>query len=292
MKTIFLTFFLLFSTIILSQKTEKYSGILTLENGTPIMFEMEFIQDKGIVNGFSITGKGTIDETKSDISGIYNRNTKTYKLKETQVLETNSEADINTFCYIHMEIKEAGKLSLKRYEGTFTGYFINGKECANGKIVLMEKEKLEKKIAKVNKKINKKIEKEKKKKKKETIKKEEKKEEVILTTQVLKDGDDMIINCKSDKITIYIWDANKEDGDKINLTINGSEILKNFTTKRKRKKVKYKLKEGENTIEIRATNLGSNPPNTSRIEIVDIKTKYPIITQLELGKSAIITILK
>jgi len=292
MKTIFFTFFLLFSTIILSQKTEKYSGILTLENGTPIMFEMEFIQDKGIVNGFSITGKGTIDETKSDISGIYNRNTKTYKLKETQVLETNSEADINTFCYIHMEIKEVGKLSLKRYEGAFTGYFINGKECANGKIVLMETEKLEKKIAKVNKKINNKIKKEKKKKKKETIKHEEKKEEIILTTQILKDGDDMIINCKSDKITIYIWDANKEDGDKINLTINGSEILKNFTTKRKRKKVKYKLKEGENTIEIRATNLGSNPPNTSRIEIVDIKTKYPIITQLELGKSAIIKILR
>ena len=291
MRNIFSILFLLF-TLQLSAQTENYTGILTLSNGSPLSFEIEIIEDKGIVNGFSITGKGTIDETKSDISGIYNRNTKTYKLKETQVLETNSEADINTFCYIHMEIKEVGKLSLKRYEGTFTGYFINGKECANGKIVLMEKEKLEKKIAKVNKKINKKIEKEKKKKKKETIKKEEKKEEVILTTQVLKDGDDMIINCNSDKITIYIWDANKEDGDKINLTINGSEILKNFTTKRKRKKVKYKLKEGENTIEITATNLGRNPPNTSRIEIVDIKTKYPIITQLELGKSAIIKILR
>jgi WD40 repeat protein len=291
MRNIFSILFLLF-TFNISAQTVNFTGILTLSNGTPLSFEIEIIEDKGIVNGFSITGKGTIDETKSDISGIYNRNTKTYKLKETQVLETNSEADINTFCYIHMEIKEVGKLSLKRYEGTFTGYFINGKECANGKIVLMEKEKLEKKIAKVNKKINKKIEKEKKKKKKETIKKEEKKEEVILTTKVLKDGDDMIINCKSDKMTIYIWDANKEDGDKINLTINGSEILKDFTTKRKRKKVKYKLKEGENTIEITATNLGITPPNTSRIEIVDSKTKYPIITQLELGKSAIITIIK
>ena len=28
---------------------------------------------------------------KSDISGIYNRNTKTYKLKETQILFTKSE---------------------------------------------------------------------------------------------------------------------------------------------------------------------------------------------------------
>ena len=142
MKKLLFLIFIISSTLLLSQKTEKYSGILTLENGTPIMFEMEFIQDKGIVNGFSITGKGSPDETKSDISGIFNKNTKTYKLKETQVLSTNSEADLNTFCYINMEITELGKLSLKRYEGNFTGHFTNGNKCASGKIILMEKEKL------------------------------------------------------------------------------------------------------------------------------------------------------
>lgn len=112
--------YILVCTTLFSQETENYSGIITLENGSPLIFEMEFTEVKGIVNGFSITGKGTDDETKSDISVIYNRNTKTYKLKETQVLYTNSEADINTFYYIHMEIKEVGKLSLKRYEGEFT----------------------------------------------------------------------------------------------------------------------------------------------------------------------------
>ena len=242
------------------------------------MFEMEFIQDKGMVNGFSITGKGTPDETKSDISGIFNKNTKTYKLKETQVLSTNSEADLNTFCYINMEITEKGKFSLKRYEGNFTGYFTNGNKCASGRIILMEKEKLEK----IKKKVEKKIEK--KKKKEEKIN--------VMSTKVLKDGDDMLIKCYSDKITIYIWDANQEDGDKISLVVNDKYLLKDFTTKRKRKKIKYKLKKGENIIEITAVNLGSNPPNTSRIEIVDSKTKYPIITQLELNKTAIIKIVK
>ena len=246
------------------------------------MFEMEFIQDKGIVNGFSITGKGTPDETKSDVSGIFNKNTKTYKLKETQVLSTNSEADLNTFCYINMEITELGKLSLKRYEGNFTGYFTNGDKCASGKIILMEKEKLEKKVEKIKKKVEKKIEK--KKKKEEEIN--------LMSTKVLKDGDDMLIKCYSDKITIYIWDANQEDGDKISLVVNDKYLLKDFTTKRKRKKIKYKLKEGENIIEITAENLGSTPPNTSRIEIVDSKTKYPIIIQLELNKTAIIKIVK
>ena len=280
MKNYLLIISILYASSVVSQKTEQYSGIITLENGTPLMFEMEFIEDKGMVNGFSITGKGTPDETKSDVSGIFNKNTKTYKLKETQVLSTNSEANLNTFCYINMEITEKGKLSLKRYEGNFTGYFINGDTCASGNIILMEKEKLEKKVEKIKKKIEKKIEK-------------QKKEEInVLSTKILKDGDDMLINCYSDKITIYIWDANQEDGDKISLIVNGKYLLENYTTKRKRKKIKYKLNEGENIIEITATNLGSNPPNTSRIEIVDSRTKYPIITQLELNKTAIIKIVK
>ena len=280
MKNYLLIISILYTSCLFSQKTEKYSGIITLENGTPLMFEMEFIEDKGMVNGFSITGKGTPDETKSDVSGIFNKNTKTYKLKETQVLSTNSEADLNTFCYINMEITEKGKLSLKRYEGKFTGYFTNGDTCASGNIILMEKEKLEKKVEKIKKKVEKKIEK-------------QKKEEInVLSTKVLKDGDDMLIKCYSDKITIYIWDANQEDGDKISLIVNGKYLLENYTTKRKRKKIKYKLNEGENIIEITATNLGSTPPNTSRIEIVDSKAKYPIITQLELNKTAIIKIVK
>ena len=274
---------MLSSSFLFSQKTENYSGVIMLDKGNAITFEMEFIENKGIVNGFSITGKGTPDETKSDISGTFNQNTKTYKLKETQVLSTTSEANLNTFCYINMEITEKGKLSLKRFEGDFTGYFTNGDKCATGKIVLIEKEKLEKKVEKVKKKIE-------KIKKKEDVKKE--KEVNVMSTKILKDNDDMIIEVYSNKITIYLWDANEEDGDKINLSINGKRVLKDFITRKKRKKIRHKLKQGENIIEITATNLGETPPNTSRIEIVDSKIKYPIITQLELNKKAVIKIIK
>ena len=138
MKNLFGIIILLFTFNISAQKVHKinYSGLLTLKNGTPLSFEMELTEKGGIVNGFSITGKGTSDQTKSDISGTYNRNEKLYYLKESQVLETNSEADLNTFCYIHMDIKEVGKFSLKRMEGEFTGYFTNGEKCASGKIVM------------------------------------------------------------------------------------------------------------------------------------------------------------
>jgi predicted secreted protein len=143
----------------------------------------------------------------------------------------------------------------------------------------MEKEKLEKKIEKIKKKV-------------EKIQQKEQDTTLVKRTQILKEGEDFTINWESNKVKLFIWDANMEDGDKITLTINGNIILDDFETTNKRKKIKYKLVEGENTIEIMATNLGTSPPNTSRIELVDSKTKYPIITQLKLGKTAIIKIIK
>ena len=257
---------------------KNYSGIISIKNGNPISFEMSLTQEKGIVHGFSITDKGSKNETKSDISGIYNRNTKTYKLKETQVISTKSESELNSFCYINMVVKEIGKFQLKRYEGTFVGLFTNGDTCATGDIVLLEKDRLEK----ITKKVEKKIEKHKIKQKTQDI----------LNTKVLREGDDMFIQWDSDQLIIYVWDENTEDGDKINLSINNKTILSNYTTSKKRNIIKQKIKKGENKIKIEAINVGNNPPNTSRIELLDSKTKYSVNTQLEVGKSAIITIVK
>ena len=263
-----------------AQNTFSYLGTLLLSNNTPISFSIELKEQNGIVNGYSITNINTPDETKSEISGLYFKSDKSFQLQETQILFTKSEAPLNTFCYINMELSFKGRFGTKRLEGTFTGNFLDSTRCASGKIILIEKKKLEKKIAKVNKKIEK------------EIKQEEIDTNQILKTQILKDGDDFTINWENKRLKLYIWDANQEDGDKIQLKINNTIILNEYETKNKRKKIKYKLREGENIIEITATNLGTAPPNTSRIELIDRKNKYPIITQLELGKSAIIKIIK
>ena len=268
------------STNCYSQNTFSYLGTLILSNSTPISFSLELKEDNGIVNGYSITNINTPDETKSEISGLYFKKDKSFQLQETQILQTKSEAALNTFCYINMNLNLKGKFGSKRVQGTFKGNFLDSTECASGKVILMERTKLEKKIEKIKKKAEKKY--------------NEKHQDTSLVkkTQILKDGDDFRINWEGNKLRLFIWDANMEDGDKIELTINGNIILDDFETSNKRKKIKYKLAEGENIIEIKATNLGSSPPNTSRIELVDNKTKYPIITQLELGKTAIIKIIK
>jgi hypothetical protein len=268
------------STLAYSQNTFSYLGTLLLSNNAPISFSMDLQEKNGIINGYSITNINTPDETTSEISGLYFKNDNSFQLQETQILSTQSEAALNTFCYINMTLSLKGKFGGKRLEGTFIGNFLDSTQCASGKIVLVESTKLEKKIKKIKKKIEKKIEKEK-------IDATQ-----ILQTQILKDSDDFTINWESNKLKLYIWDANQEDGDKIQLTINGNVILDDFETRTKRKKIKYRLLEGENTIEIKSTNSGVSPPNTSRIELVDSHTKYPIITQLELGKSVIIKVVK
>ena len=280
MKLYSLFFLLLFSETTHGQNTFNYLGTIILNNNTAMSFQLNLIEKDGIVNGYSITNIGMKDETKSEITGLYFKSDQSFQIQETQILQTNSEAPLNTFCYLNMNLSFEGRFKRKRLNGTFTGNFLDNTECANGKIIMMEEEKLKKKIKKIKKKIEKKY----------TEKLDS--TNILQQTITLKEGDDFSIKWKNKKVTLFIWDANKEDGDRIRLKINSKVILDNFETKNKRKKIKLKLQEGENIIEIKALNIGSSPPNTSRIELVDSKTKYPIMTQLEIGKSAQIKIIK
>ena len=271
---------ILFFKLAYSQNTYSYLGTLVLTDNTPISFKLEMTEEKGIVSGYSITNIDQKNETKSEITGLYFKSDKSFQLQETQILYTNSEARLNTFCYINMNLGFKGMLGSKRLQGKFTGNFLDSTACASGRIILMEEKKLKKKIEKVKKKIEKRYI------------TQHTDTNLIKETHLLKNGDDLTVKWKNKKLTLFIWDANEEDGDKIELKINHKVILYDFETKNKRKKIKSRLIEGENIIEIKAINLGSSPPNTSRIELLDRKTKYPIIVKLELGKSAIIKIIK
>ena len=265
-----LTIFLVFIVqISISQvKEHKYLGSIVPENNIPMSFSLDLIEKNGIVSGYSITNHGTKDETKSEIQGVYFKDDKSFQLQETQIIYTKSEAPINSFCYIRMNLKLKNRFTKKQLEGNFSGNFLDSIECAKGKILLAEKSIIEKKIKKIEKKIE----------------KQTKKDEII-ETSILKDGDSLSIKWQAKYITIKIWDSNKEDGDRINLSINEDIILDNYETKNKAKKIKYKLKEGRNKILIEARSLGNSPPNTSRIELIDKKKKYPLLTQLKLNKS-------
>ena len=272
---IFLAIIFIYQSTNAQINTQKYLGTIILENNKPMSFSLDLIEKNGIVSGYSLTNLGTKDETKSEIQGVYFKEDKSFQLQETQIIYTKSEAPINSFCYIRMNLKQKNRFTKKLLEGNFTGNFLDSSECAKGKILLAEKSIIEKKIKKIEKKIEKKLEK-----------------DEIIETKILKDGDNLNINWKAKDLTIKIWDSNQEDGDKINLEINSDVILDNYETKNKAKKIKYKLNKGKNKIIIEATSLGKSPPNTSRIELIDKNKKYPILTQLDLNKSITIYIEK
>ena len=272
---IFLAIIFIYQSANAQINTQKYLGTIILENNKPMSFSLDLIEKNGIVSGYSLTNLGTKDETKSEIQGVYFKEDKSFQLHETQIIYTKSEAPINSFCYIRMNLKQKNRFTKKLLEGNFTGNFLDSSECAKGKVLLAEKSIIEKKIKKIEKKIEKKLDK-----------------DEIIETKILKDGDNLNINWKAKYLTIKIWDSNQEDGDKINLEINSDVILDNYETKNKAKKIKYKLNKGKNKIIIEATSLGKSPPNTSRIELIDKNKKYPILTQLDLNKSIIIYIKK
>ena len=280
MKLCVLFFCLLFSEAIHAQNIFNYLGTIILNNNNAMTFKLNLIEKDGIVNGHSITNIGLKDETKSEITGLYFKSDQSFQIQETQILQTNSEAPLNTFCYLNMNLSFEGRFKKKRLEGTFIGNFLDNTECARGKIIMMEEEKIKKKVKKIKKKFEKQY--------------TEKLDSTNLVQQTitLNEGDDFSIKWKNKKVKLFIWDNSKEDGDRIRLKINNQVILDNFETKNKRKKISLKLQEGENIIEIKALNIGLLPPNTSRIELVDSKTKYPIMTQLETGKSVQIKIIK
>jgi len=283
MKFKILLFFLLLTNLIYAQISNyNFIGTIIADKIPPISFKLELNEKDGRVSGFSLTNINTKDQTKSEVQGIYLKKSKTFQINETQIISTSSEAPINSFCYLNMTLELNKKLNKKILEGKFVGNFIDGSSCAKGKIVMMEEEFLNKKIKKIKKKIE-------KIKDKNIAQVDTNK---IIRTKIITDKDKFEIKWESKFLILNIWDSSKEDGDKINLTINDEIILLNHTTKNKPKKIKYRLRNGKNILKITATSTGTLPPNTSRIELIDKEIKYPVITELELNKTAEIIILK
>ena len=277
MRYIILSILITFNYIGLSQSHSVYVGTIISTNNNPISYKLDFTEDNGIISGYSITNIGTNDETKSKIIGTYISREKKLHIRETEILTTNSQEPLENFCFVEMKLEKKGIFGSKRLEGEFNGYFLNKKKCARGRIIMIE----EKKLRKIKKKIKKKIELN----KRERVKEEE--EEILM-----KSGEKFTFDSENKKITLLIWDANKEDGDKIDLLLNSVTILSNYETKNKARKIRIKLEDGKNIIEVKATNEGINPPNTSRIELIDGKTKYTVDVQLQHDKNITIEINK
>ena len=96
-------FFFLFSLNFYSQSKYEYFGALKLngDDKTIISYRLVFIEDKGKIEGYSLTDLGGNHETKNKISGTYNEKTKNLKFKEEDVLYTKSPLSDDVFCFVN-----------------------------------------------------------------------------------------------------------------------------------------------------------------------------------------------
>lgn len=255
----------IFSTVLVAQNNYDLMGALFLDEARPISYRLILAEENGEVNGYTITGIGTDFETKSEVIGTLNK--EVLYLKEFQVLSTLSEEPVSNFCFIELNALMKGSKKKRSFEGEFVGYFPDSTECARGKVVFADKAKLDKKMQQVQK-IQDLV--------------GEKKETNKLVK--LKSDETYEAYWISDKFKMHLWDSSQEDDDRITLIINGERILDNEVMRSKKKKISHPLLKGTNTIELIAENEGRAPHNTTRVELLDKKTKHAILSQLQVGK--------
>lgn len=95
---------------------------------------------------------------------------------------------------------------------------------------------------------------------------------------------------KSQQIQLALWDDAVEDGDSVSININGKWIVKGFPVKKNPQFLTVTLAPGANTITFVADNLGSIPPNTSILEIIDGKKRKSFNIETSLDQNNLLRI--
>lgn len=110
--------------------------------------------------------------------------------------------------------------------------------------------------------------------------------------KIIKPNEKLIgsITSASRQVTLALWDDAVEDGDSVTITINGNKIVQGFLVKKRPQFINVTLKPGPNNITFSADNLGSIPPNTSVLEIIDGKRRRSFMLETTLEQNNLLKI--
>ena len=93
------------------------------------------------------------------------------------------------------------------------------------------------------------------------------------------------------ELTFAIWDDALQDGDSISLSINGKWIIQNKLVTNIPQFFKITVQPGVNNIVFVANNLGSIPPNTSILEIIDRRQRKSFNISTNLRQNNLVKII-
>ncbi len=290
-KIIVVLFLILFSNIINAQSTNDFFGVIKLNDSIIIPYSVFLDINNDRISGFSITDSGGDHETKSEISGTYDANSKTIIFKETSILYTKSEIIEQNFCFINFESNNFKINSSTVLKGKFKGLFLDGTECVNGEINMKRWDKLQKETNKLSKKVN----------RARRIKKlpDSLRKSINLSKQldslkinVLRVNQKMSLFTKSNEMVLSFFDRGKIDGDVISIYVNDKKVLDNYTLTKIKKSISISLNSKLTKIVIKADSAGSITVNTANLEINDGDQFLKVVTSLKIGEETTINIIK
>jgi len=279
---------LLFFSTVFSQNNYSFLGVITLPDNSILSYRLYFTETGQKIEGYSVTDLQGDHETKSAIKGNIDIKNKKIEFKEYDILYTKSTEPSSDFCFVNFNGKIKISKSKRFIEGDFIGLYDDNVTCVDGKIKLIGENNFLKKVNKISKKT-KRI-----KRIPDSIKESLEPIKMInnLKLNTLKSNENIYVYTSSEEYILKLWDAGKEDEDRIHVYLNDKILLKDYEVIKTTKVLKIKLNPGENIIKVVARNNGKIPPNTAMIEITDGKVKHNLSTNLSKDQSAKLTIVK
>jgi hypothetical protein len=265
-----------------AQKDFEFVGVIRLAEDAFISYKISFDEREGLVTGYSLTDLGGEHETKSYLSGYFDDVNNTLEFYESGIIYTKSFITQDDFCFIHFNGSLRKLNEQQSIEGKFKGLYSDGKECISGELKLANLGKMLKKAKKLDRKIDRNI----------LISQEDKdkvnivKELDSLSMNTLKKNETLTIFSKSNKITMSIYDAGLEDGDKIALYLNDQELYRSIEARAAIQKIEVPLKKEKDVIKIVALTNGTVGGNTIKIDLYDGDNIIETLTNMKAGESA------
>lgn len=279
---------LISSNFCFSQIKHEYVGGIKLNDSTAVSYKVVFVENKGSVTGFSVTDLRGEHETRSNIFGEYSEVEKELNFRETGIIYTKSPVSQDDFCFLNVTAKNFVFGKTKSIKTKFVGLFSDNTKCIDGEIILNSIEKIEKRINKVADKINK------SKKVPDSIKQKLKMIKIMdsLQMNILKKNETLSYFTKSNKLRFIIYDGGKDDGDKINIIVNGKTLLKSYEADSSEKHLDIELVNYKTSVVIEAVNEGTIMPNTVVVKIDDGNNIIKALSNLKILERTQIDILK
>jgi hypothetical protein len=283
----------------------KLSGYLGIKGGESFNYDLELEDStENYLTGYAYTYASKDKDVKAKIIGIIDRLNKTLYIRESTILHNKgfkskaviclleSKMEYNTIDQIlhgRLATKTAGSGALPCSDGSLSfikadelkSLFSSKNDTKNTDNIHINNE-----ITQTNKNVNYIY--------KDTAINKVKPSNSIAKTAVkttITEGKDKIIDWNSKTLKIEIWDGNNEDGDKINLLLNGQIVLKEYTLRNKPHILNLDISNNELSIlTIEALNAGGDPPNTANLKLWDGEDFHDIIAHNQPEKKALIRI--